>query len=105
MSVGYKIRLEGIQARPRGSITFCTTGIVLRMLLDPDALLDVSHLVVDEIHERDIMSDFLLVILRDLLPRRPHLRVVLMSATLDAQLFASYFARSGMPRCGGIRCL
>lgn len=96
-SVGYRIRLEGVAPRPRGSITFCTTGIVLRMLLDDNALSDVSHLVVDEVHERDLFTDFLLIVLRDLLPRRPHLRVVLMSATLNAELFSQYFAQHGMP--------
>lgn len=45
----------------------------------------------DEIHERDSFADFLLIILRDLLPRQPQLRVVLMSATLHIDLFSSYF--------------
>lgn len=96
-SVGYKIRLEGVAPRLRGSILFCTVGIVLRMLLDSDALLDVSHLVIDEVHERDVMTDFLLIILRDILPRRPHLRVVLMSATIKAKLFQDYFGSHGYP--------
>ena len=94
--MGYRIRLEGVPSRPRGSILFCTTGIVLRMLLDDNALSDVSHLIVDEVHERDLLSDFLLIVLRDLLPRRPHLRVVLMSATINADLFSDYFAKHGM---------
>lgn len=45
----------------------------------------------DEIHERGINEDFLLIVLRDLLPRRPDLRLVLMSATLNAAMFAAYF--------------
>jgi HrpA-like RNA helicase len=48
--------------------------------------------VIDEIHERGVDSDFLIVVLRGLLALRPDLRVVLMSATLDAGLFAGYFA-------------
>jgi ATP-dependent RNA helicase DHX36 len=51
----------------------------------------VSHLLVDEIHERDMNEDFLIIILRDLLPRRPDLRLVLMSATINAELFSKYF--------------
>ena len=51
----------------------------------------VSHVIVDEIHERSIDSDFLLIILRDLVKARPDIRVVLMSATLNADLFSSYF--------------
>ena len=45
----------------------------------------------DEIHERDSFADFLLIILRDVLPQHPQLRVVLMSATLHIDLFSSYF--------------
>lgn len=47
--------------------------------------------MVDEVHERDLNSDFVLIILRDLAARRPGLRVVAMSATVDAALFAKYF--------------
>ncbi|KAK3239764.1 hypothetical protein CYMTET_50333 [Cymbomonas tetramitiformis] len=57
----------------------------------------VSHIIVDEIHERGMNEDFLLIILRELLPRRPDLRLVLMSATLNADLFGQYF--DGAPRC------
>ena len=54
-------------------------------------LQDVTHIVVDEIHERDKFADFLLITVRDLLPSRPQLRLVLMSATLNVELFQSYF--------------
>ena len=47
----------------------------------------------DEIHERDSFADFLLIILRDVLPQHPQLRVVLMSATLHIDLFSSYFGQ------------
>lgn len=57
---------------------------------EPD-LVGVSHLLVDEIHERGMNEDFLIIILRDLLPRRPDLRLVLMSATINAELFSKYF--------------
>jgi ATP-dependent RNA helicase DHX36 len=57
---------------------------------EPD-LAGVSHLLVDEIHERGMNEDFLIIILRDLLPRRPDLRLVLMSATINAELFSKYF--------------
>lgn len=51
----------------------------------------MTHIFVDEIHERDINSDFLLIILKRLLPWRPSLKVILMSATLNAPMFADYF--------------
>jgi len=47
--------------------------------------------MVDEIHERGMNEDFLLIILRDVLPRRPDLKLILMSATLNAAMFAAYF--------------
>lgn len=51
----------------------------------------MSHVIVDEIHERDVNSDFLLVVLRDMLSTYPELRVILMSATIDVTLFTQYF--------------
>jgi len=62
--------------------------------LQSDPLLQgVSHVLVDEVHERDLNSDFLLIVLRDLLPRRKDLRIVAMSATVNADLFANYFSQ------------
>jgi HrpA-like RNA helicase len=88
--VGYQIRLER-KASASTRLLFCTTGILLRRLQGDGALEGVSHVVVDEIHERSLDSDFLLIILRDLVRARPDIKVVLMSATLNAELFASYF--------------
>ena len=51
----------------------------------------MTHIVVDEIHERDRFADFLLILLRDALPAHPRLRLVLMSATLHTELFSRYF--------------
>ena len=82
-SVGYKIRLESVSSSAT-RILFVTTGVLLRRLSEDPLLAGVSHVVVDEVHERSLDSDFLLVLLRDVLPHRPTLRVVLMSATLDA---------------------
>ena len=47
--------------------------------------------MLDEVHERDIMTDFLLISLKELLPKRPDLKLILMSATLNAPMFAAYF--------------
>ncbi len=89
-SVGYQIRLE--QKRSAATrLLFCTTGVLLRKLVGDPRLNGVSHVMVDEIHERGMNEDFLLIILRDLLPRRPDLKLVLMSATLNAAMFAGYF--------------
>lgn len=88
-SVGYSVRFESILPRPFGSILFCTIGVLLRKL--EAGLRGVSHVIVDEIHERDVNSDFLLVVLRDMIHTYPDLRVILMSATIDTSLFSSYF--------------
>lgn len=91
--VGYSIRLENkISAATR--LTFCTTGILLRRLQSEPMLDSVSHIIVDEVHERSEESDFLLLILKELLAKRRDLRVILMSATLNAALFSNYFGHA-----------
>ncbi|XP_067011833.2 putative ATP-dependent RNA helicase DHX57 isoform X2 [Anabrus simplex] len=91
-SIGYQIRLESKMSSST-RLLFCTTGILLRRLEGDPTLKNVSHIIVDEVHERSEESDFLLLILRDLLPLRPDLKVILMSATLNAELFSSYFSQ------------
>ncbi|KAL8640168.1 MAG: hypothetical protein Q9228_002882 [Teloschistes exilis] len=88
--VGYAIRLESKMTKET-RLVYATTGIVMRMLESSDDFGEITHLVLDEIHERSIESDFLLIVLRKLLARRPTLKVVLMSATVDAVKFSSYF--------------
>ncbi|KAJ3327314.1 ATP-dependent RNA helicase dhx29 [Blyttiomyces sp. JEL0837] len=101
--VGYAVRLESKTSRSN-RLQFCTTGVLLRRLSSDPELKGVSHIVVDEVHERALDSDFLLVLLRRLVcgPRRD-LKVILMSATADAERFARYFegASSDTP-AGGI---
>mmetsp|Transcript_2779 Transcript_2779/g.6054 ORF Transcript_2779/g.6054 Transcript_2779/m.6054 type:complete len:1428 (+) Transcript_2779:632-4915(+) len=94
-SIGYTVRFQRQASREQGgTIDFVTTGVLLRRLINDPALTGVSHILIDEVHERDINTDFLLVLLRDLLRERPHLRIILMSATLDAQSFSDYFSSS-----------
>ncbi|CAE8709179.1 unnamed protein product [Polarella glacialis] len=92
--VGYSIRLESKRSA-RTKILVCTTGVLLRRLESDRELRGVTHIVVDECHERDLDTDFLLIILRDLLPTRPNLRIILMSATINAQIFRDYFLGCG----------
>ncbi|XP_042453374.1 DExH-box ATP-dependent RNA helicase DExH6-like [Zingiber officinale] len=104
-TVGYRIRLES-KGGKQSSIMFCTNGVLLRLLISrgssmsstdsgnsllEDCFQGITHVIVDEIHERDRFSDFMLTILRDLLPSYPHIRLVLMSATIDAERFSNYF--------------
>lgn len=88
-SIGYSVRFESVLPRPFGSILYCTIGSLLRKL--ENGMRGISHVFVDEIHERDLNTDFLLVILRDMVRSYPQLRVVLMSATVDTSLFTDYF--------------
>ncbi|KAJ7281244.1 hypothetical protein O6H91_Y361500 [Diphasiastrum complanatum] len=89
-TIGFQIRLEAKRSK-HTRLLFCTTGVLLRRLVQDPELKGVSHVIVDEIHERGMNEDFLLIILRDLLPHRPDVRLVLMSATINAEAFSSYF--------------
>jgi len=91
VTVGYNIRFEALMPKPNGCVVFCTTGILLRMLQSDPDLNNISHVLLDEVHERDINNDFLMIVLRDLLRRRQGLKVVLMSATMNLDLFRTYF--------------
>jgi ATP-dependent RNA helicase DHX29 len=87
--VGYAIRLESNTTKET-RLVYATTGIVMRMLEGSNDLKDITHIVLDEVHERTIDSDFLLIVLKKLMLRRPELKVVLMSATVDAERFSKY---------------
>lgn len=88
--VGYSIRLEANTSKET-RLVFATTGIVMRMLEGSNELREITHLVLDEVHERSIDSDFLLIVLKKLMTKRKDLKVVLMSATVDAERFSKYF--------------
>jgi HrpA-like RNA helicase len=88
--IGYSIRGESKQSS-NTKLLFCTTGVLLRMIQNDTELSHISHVIIDEVHERGVESDFLLVLLRDLLQRRSDLRVILMSATIEASTVANYF--------------
>ncbi|KAI3322622.1 helicase associated domain-containing protein [Xylariaceae sp. AK1471] len=91
--IGYSIRLESNTSKET-RLVYATTGIVMRMLEGSNELREITHLVLDEVHERSIDSDFLLIVLKKLLERRKDLRVVLMSATVDAERFSNYLGRA-----------
>ena len=54
----------------------------------------ISHIIIDEIHERDVNTDFMMIIMRDLVRANPGIHVVLMSATVDTSTFTGYFDRT-----------
>lgn len=97
MSAGYHIRLETVKSAST-RLLLMTTGVLLRKLQADDCNLDgVSHIFVDEVHERDINTDFLLIVLKKMLLINPHIKIILMSATLNANLFMDYFHDSESP--------
>jgi ATP-dependent helicase HrpA len=90
--VGYKVRFTD-HTHPDAFVKLMTDGILLAETQGDRMLAAYDTIIVDEAHERSLNIDFLLGYLRQLLPRRPDLRVVITSATLDAQRFAEHFAR------------
>ncbi|KIK28427.1 hypothetical protein PISMIDRAFT_673419 [Pisolithus microcarpus 441] len=95
--VGYAIRLEN-RTTTNTRLAYVTTGVALRMLetgasglARGTAIDEITHIIIDEVHERGIESDFLLMVLKSLAQLKPELRIVLMSATLDAEKFSKYF--------------
>ncbi|OJA10313.1 hypothetical protein AZE42_05191 [Rhizopogon vesiculosus] len=94
-SVGYAVRGETKHSQAT-KLLFCTTGVVLRRLGSGDGLKDVTHIVVDEVHERSVDGDFLLLELKEMLTQHPTLKVVLMSATINHETFVKYFNNAPM---------
>jgi ATP-dependent RNA helicase DHX57 len=92
-SVGYVVR--GATAVSNDTrLLFCTFGILLRQLQAQGALDHITHVVIDEVHERNLDGDVLMGLLRNALKTVPQLTVILMSATLDADRFAQYWGNA-----------
>ncbi|PAV88781.1 hypothetical protein WR25_12860, partial [Diploscapter pachys] len=83
-TVGYHIRLNRRIDNEKCCLTVCTNGILLRKLANDPTLLEATHVIIDEIHERELNSDFILLLLRIALLNRPDLKVILMSATMES---------------------
>ncbi|TRZ14280.1 hypothetical protein HGM15179_012819 [Zosterops borbonicus] len=97
---GYQIRMES-RTGEATRLLYCTTGVLLRKLQEDGLLSNISHVIVDEVHERSVQSDFLLIILREILHKRSDLHLILMSATVDSEKFSSYFSHCPILRISG----
>jgi ATP-dependent RNA helicase HrpB len=99
-TVGYQVRFEEV-AGPRTRLRFVTEGVLTRRLISDPALKGVAAVVLDEFHERHLDGDLALALLKRLQRTRPDLRIVVMSATLDADPVAQYLDESPILRSEG----
>ncbi|KAL9597923.1 MAG: hypothetical protein Q9219_004813 [cf. Caloplaca sp. 3 TL-2023] len=88
--VGYNIRFEDVTG-PKTILKYMTDGMLLREAMNDNDLKRYSTIILDEAHERTLATDTLMGLLKEVVKRRPDLKIVVMSATLDAQKFQSYF--------------
>ena len=89
--VGYKVRFTDQVGRDT-RVTLMTDGILLAALRGDRELKNYDAIIIDEAHERSLTIDFLLGYLKQLLPRRPELKLIITSATIDPESFAKHFA-------------
>ncbi len=94
--VGYKVRFQD-RLSAGASVKLMTDGILLAETQSDPLLRAYDTIIVDEAHERSLNIDFLLGHLRQILPRRPDLKIVVTSATIDAERFANHFASKDGP--------
>lgn len=91
----YKVGLHHSSNMEDTRLLYCTTGVLLNSLIRQKTLTHYTHIVLDEVHERDQDMDFLLIVVRRLLALNSrHVKVILMSATIDTREFSKYFATS-----------
>ena len=94
--VGFKVRFQD-RLQPGASVKLMTDGILLAETQTDPMLRAYDTIIIDEAHERSLNIDFLLGHLRQILPRRPDLKIVVTSATIDADRFARHFATAAGP--------
>lgn len=88
--VGYSIRFEDMTS-PKTVLKYMTDGMLLREAMNDHELKRYSTIILDEAHERTLATDVLMGLLKEVVLRRPDLKLIIMSATLDAQKFQRYF--------------
>jgi pre-mRNA-splicing factor ATP-dependent RNA helicase DHX15/PRP43 len=92
--VGYSIRFEDCTSQ-RTILKYMTDGMLLREAMNDHDLKRYSTIILDEAHERTLATDILMGLLKEVAIRRPDLKIIIMSATLDAQKFQTYFSTAG----------
>ncbi|WP_394938710.1 ATP-dependent RNA helicase HrpA [Psychromicrobium sp. YIM B11713] len=92
--VGFQVRFTGEVSR-QTKVKVMTDGILLAEIQRDKLLRRYSTLIIDEAHERSLNIDFILGYLRQILPQRPDLKIIITSATIDPERFAKHFAQQG----------
>ncbi|MDU3273654.1 ATP-dependent RNA helicase HrpA [Varibaculum cambriense] len=95
-TIGFQVRFTDVVSS-KTMVKLMTDGILLAEIRTDPLLKRYDTIIVDEAHERSLNIDFILGYLARLLPRRPDLKVIITSATIDSQRFAEHFSRSGSP--------
>ncbi|EPL9568077.1 ATP-dependent RNA helicase HrpA [Providencia rettgeri] len=98
--VGYKVRFSD-QVSETTQVKLMTDGILLAELQNDKLLLQYDTIIIDEAHERSLNIDFILGYLRQLLPRRPDLKVIITSATIDPERFSKHFNHAPIVEVSG----
>ncbi|KAG9190053.1 pre-mRNA-splicing factor ATP-dependent RNA helicase DHX16 [Alternaria panax] len=99
--VGYQVRFEEKFDANSTEIVYLTDGLLLKQALTSPLLEEYSVIVLDEAHERTIATDVLMVLTREITRCRPDFRLVIASATLNAQFFSEYFDQAPILSCPG----
>ncbi|HHR6206797.1 TPA: ATP-dependent RNA helicase HrpA [Providencia alcalifaciens] len=99
-NVGYKVRFSD-QVSDTTQVKLMTDGILLAELQNDKLLLQYDTIIIDEAHERSLNIDFILGYLRQLLPKRPDLKVIITSATIDLERFSRHFGHAPIVEVSG----
>ena len=100
--VGYSIRFEDCTSE-KTIIKYMTDGMLLReFMMEPD-LCSYSAIIIDEAHERSLHTDICLTLIKDLCNARPEFKIIISSATMDAEKFSEYFEEAPIIRIPGRR--
>lgn len=89
--IGFSVRLQKVYPRFPGGVLFCTTGILCQIMEKNPNLIGYSHVILDEVHERTLDIDILLVLMKRALSNNPSLKLIIMSATINTKIFEKYY--------------